>query len=1126
VTVTAQNLGDVGTAGPVSVVDKLPRGWEAKSREPGEPIAEGFAGGTGADERGPVKCKVPSTTLIECAYDAAEGAKDVLPPYETLEILIKVVPRKNVKKEEVNEATISGGGDTRTVSASSKLQIGSPASFGIEEYRFVPEEEGGSVDTQAGSHPFQLTTTVALNNSGLDGSGKPVAVGLPRDIGDELPTGFLGDPTPFAQCTDQQFAKEPETKETEFITNECPASSAVGVATVKFNSPGLGFLTSTVPIFNVVPRRGEPVRFGFKAVGIVSAFLDASVRTGGDYGVTVTSENIPEEASVLSVRLTFWGVPGDKRHDASRGWECMYHFGSCLVSTGVNPPPLLAMPTSCEEPYSLFSSTMHADSWPSEGNPSLQSQATKTFATDTTAQTLDGCVRLPFEPEIRVTPDVQSASTATGLNVDVHVPQEAILNSESLAESAVRGITVALPAGVAVNPSGGDGLEACSEGLAGYLAPPTSEPPEHLHFTPTPIGSLQPGLSFCTDAAKIGTVKISLPILPHPVQGAVYLASQNENPFGSLLALYLMAEDPISGVVVKLAGESQLCPAAGATIDGIVCETAGQIVSTFKNSPQAPFEDAELHFFGGERAPLATPAHCGAYTTRAIYTPWSGNEPVPASSTFDITSGPNHTPCPGASLPFSPSLTGGTINNNGGAFSPLSTTISREDGQQDMAQVTLHMPPGLSGLLTGVKLCPEAQANEGTCPAQSLIGETTVSAGIGSDPVSVTGGKVYITEKYGSAPFGLSIVNPVKAGPFDLERDTSKPETNTPACDCVVVRAKINVDPVTAALTVTTNTEAEGHGIPHFIDGIPVQIRKVNVLINRPGFTFNPTDCKQMSIGGAIESDEKASSPVSVPFDVANCATLGFKPSFKVSTSGKTSRQLGASLHVSLEYPKAPFGSQANIASVKVELPKQLPSNLKTLQKACPHLTFEANPAGCPAVSRVGTAKAITPLLPVPLAGPAYFVSYGGSKFPELIIVLQGYGVTLNLHGETFIDEKTNVTSSTFHTVPDAPVGSFELSLPQGEYSALAAPGGLCNVTKTTTVKKRVKIKTKGHTRTVTRKLHKQVPIGLVMPTTFTAQNGATFKQSTQIAVEGCPKPTKGAKKASSSRHRHHRARK
>jgi len=253
-----------------------------------------------------------------------------------------------------------------------------------------------------------------------------------------------------------------------------------------------------------------------------------------------------------------------------------------------------------------------------------------------------------------------------------------------------------------------------------------------------------------------------------------------------------------------------------------------------------------------------------------------------------------------------------------------------------------------------------------------------------------------------------------------------------------------------------------------------LQIKHVNVTINRPDFTFNPTNCNPMSITGTLDSSEGASDALSVPFQATNCATLGFAPKFAVSTSGRTSKANGASLSVKLTYPSASFGSQANIARVKVDLPKQLPSRLTTLQKACTAAQFNANPAGCPAASVIGHAVVHTPLIPVPLEGPAYFVSHGGEAFPSLIVVLQGYGVTIDLVGTTFIS-KAGITSSTFKTVPDAPVGSFELTLPEGKYSALAANGNLCTSK-------------------------------LAMPTEFLAQNGAKINESTLISVTGCAK--------------------
>jgi hypothetical protein len=762
-------------------------------------------------------------------------------------------------------------------------------------------------------------------------------------------------------------------------------------------------------------------------------FLDTSVRTGGDYGVTVSVDNIPQTAAFMVNKLTFWGVPGDPRHDNQRGFGCLglargaqFH-PPCNASEANHPPPFLALPTSCTGPVHT---TVEADSWQQAG--AFTSPTEYTFQDNLGRPVgMDGCNKLPFSPSISVTPDGQAGDTPTGLTVGVHVPQDLVLNPTGLAEADVKDTTVALPAGVALNPAAADGLQACSE--------------EEIALSADSVPS-------CPEASKVATLEIKSPLLPNPLTGEAYLAAQNANPFGSLVALYLVAQDPVSGTLVKLAGEVKPDP------------VTGQLVSTFLNTPQLPFEDLKLHFFGGERAPLTTPSQCGTYTTSASIAPWSGNEPVGSSSTFDVVSGPNGSPCSNP-LPFSPSLTAGTTSIQAGGFSPFTMTMSRPDGSQNLQAIILKMPPGLLGTLSGVKLCGEAQANAGTCGPESLIGHTTVSVGVGGDPFTVTGGEVFITEGYKGAPYGLSIVNPAKAGPFDLGK--------------VIVRAKIEVDPSTAALTVTTD-DSGPYKIPTILDGIPLQIQHVNVSIDRSDFTFNPTNCNPLQVTGSLQSSEGSSKALDVPFQVTNCAVLAFKPKFAVSTNGKTSRANGASLHVKLSYQEGPY--DANIKSVKVDLPKQLPSRLSTLQKACPVATFNANPASCPSASIVGHAHAVTPVLPVALEGPAYFVSHAGEEFPDLIVVLSGYGTTVDLVGSTFINNKTGVTSSTFKTVPDVPVGTFELTLPQGKYSALAAPKSLCN-TK------------------------------LTMPTAFTGQNGATLKQSTPITVTGCAK--KKAHKAS-----------
>jgi hypothetical protein len=1002
IVVAANNLGDGeanGFSSPIKISVVLPAGV----------VPIGIAGNAGLlGSKGHGEC---SLATVSCVYPSSS-----IVPYDGVTLEVNVRVEQGVKSGAIEELIAEGGGAPRAINKQ-PLRIGSAAtSFGVERFEMTPESVGGVPDTQAGSHPFQMTTTLDLNQRLEEGLAS-TAGGLAKDLRFYLPPGMIGNPQAVPQCTTGEFAAGTTG------ANGCPLNTVIGVANTTLLFPILSPrpVTVPVPLYNLTPQTGEPARFGFRIVG-EPVLLDTSLRTGGDYGVVVTVRNISQDVDLLASQVTFWGAPGDPRHNSSRGWNCLFEggFGNgpCESLTEAAYLPLLTLPTSCTTPWTP---SISADSW---AGPSVQSTGTYSLH-DEYGQglALSGCNRLTFEPSISATPDGQAGSTPTGLTVGVHVPQTAGLNPLGDAQATVKDTTVALPAGVGLNPAGADGLSSCSI---------------------EEVGLESPGPISCPESSKVGTVEIDTPLLPEPLVGAAYLAMQDANPFGSLVALYIVAEDAKAGVLVKLAGQVTPNP------------VTGQLVSTFRETPQLPFEDLRLNFFGGSRAPLGTPALCGGYTTTASIVPWSGTEPSDSSSEFKIASGPNGTPCSDP-LPFKPSLTAGTTSIQAGGFSPFTMTMSREDGEQNLQSVQLKMPPGLLGTLSTVKLCGEPQADQGTCGAESLIGETIVSVGLGGNPYSVTGGKVYITGPYDGAPYGLSIVNPAKAGPFDLGN--------------VVVRAKIEVDPTTAALTITTDPSGP-YAIPHILDGIPLEIKHVNVTINRPDFTFNPTNCSPLAIGGSLGSSEGSSAALAVPFQITNCAVLAFKPSLTASTTGKTSKLDGASLTVKLGYPAGPY--DANIARVKVELPKALPSRLPTLQKACPAATFEANPAGCPAASIIGHATASTPVLPVPLTGPAYFVSHGGEAFPSLIIVLQGYGATVDLVGSTFIS-KAGVTSSTFKTIPDVPVGSFELTLPQGPFSALAANVNLC--------------KSK-----------------LAMPTEFVGQNGVVLHQSTKIAVTSCPK--------------------
>jgi hypothetical protein len=978
-----------------------------------------------------------------------ENGIEPLRPYENIELRI-TVKDEGATPGASNKAEVNGGGASTAIQRRPVSISSSPPSFGAEDFTMVPEEAGGGVDVQAGSHPYQLTNGFALNQSS-DPAHPPA---LARNLKFNLPAGLVGNSTLLPQCSDLDFKHVVGGSE-----NLCLAETVVGVASVTLFEPqNLGLVTFPVPVFNLVPAKGEPARFGFEIVS-APVILDASVRTGSDYGVSVSVSNITQLNNFISSTVTFWGVPGDKVHDSARGWSCLVggHWTNplsggrglpCVGSSQSHPAPFLSMPSSCSRP---FAASVEGVSWTSLSNPQAQPLAKEYSLADEFGRSLgiSGCNQLAFEPSLEVQPDVSSASAPTGLSVHVKVPQEVSLGANGLSSSSIKDTTVVLPEGVVTDPSGADGLSACSESEVGFQSIAQDGTELFTPDLPKP---------FCADSAKIGTAEFKLPVIENPLKGAIYLATQNQNPFGSLIAMYIVAEDPQSGVLLKLAGEVKL-------------SDTGQITTSFKNSPQGPLEEATFDFFGGARGPLATPARCGAYTTHATFTPWSEAAPVEASSTFNITTGPNGDPCHNP-LPFAPTLAAGTSNIQAGAFTPLTTTISREDGNQDIQSVQLQMPPGLSGILAGIPLCPEAQANAGTCSQASEIGKTIVSVGLGGNPFTVTGGQVFLTQGYKGAPFGLSIVNPAKAGPFDLGK--------------VIVRAKIEVDPLSAALKVTTDP------IPHILQGIPLQIKHVNVTIDRPGFVFNPTNCAAMKLAGTIGSVEGASASAEVPFQVTNCAALKFAPKFEVSTKAKTSKANGASLSVKLTYPSAPFGTYANVAKVKVSLPRQLPSRLTTLQKACTAQVFAQNPESCPQASRVGHAKVITPLLPVSLEGPAYFVSHGGEAFPDLTIVLKGsgeYPITVELVGSTQI--KNGVTTSTFKATPDTPFSSFELTLPEGPSSALAANANLC-------------------------------ASKLRMPTEFTAQNGALLRQSTPIKVTGCkrgPSRLQRARKACRKKH-------
>jgi hypothetical protein len=1087
IVIDVTNLGDGAASGaggePVIVTGALPAGLTATA------IA-----GTQPEHQPTPTCTLAT---LQCTY------KGVVNPYERLAVTISVKDAIEAAPGASTvlpvEASVHGGGAARAASGRQPATISAEeVPFGIQtqSYELAPFNVDGTPATQAGSHPFELTSSLVMNQTGQALKRQPVA--LPRNLSFDLPLGLVGDANATEQCTMAEFNAHAAGSATDL----CPSGSTVGVASVEIYEPtGVGDVVKEAPLFDLVPSEGEPARFGFEVLGKVPVVIDTSVDPEHDYRVVASVQNATELAGLLSSQVTFWGVPSDPRHDDSRGWECI---GENLEKRGGEPcaapsgsqQALLTLPSSCaKDPASEpITSAMQLESWSA---PVLVRPPSYVWSGPLEESLgLTGCNELELTPSIAVqpaeahAPEVHAGSTPTGLSVDVKIPQHSLLepNPSGRAQADVRDTTVTLPEGMQLNPSAANGLQACPQGpengyegigfvgFRKFLGAGEEPGPETPVFTPTfrfhqqehEEGVLAPS---CPEASKLGTVHIKTPLLPDELEGALYLATPapngetGRNPFNSLVAMYLVAEDKQAGVLVKLAGEGRLDA------------RTGRVSTTFRNTPQLPFEELSVELFGGERAALSTPPRCGDYAGggEGVFESWSeASVRRESASPILITSGPEGAACAPSPLAFAPAFDAQSTNTQAGAFTQFTLEIERPDGEQALSGVEVRLPPGVAALLANVTPCQEPSAGQPwACGAASLIGSAAASVGLGREPYALEPGKVYLTSGYDGAPFGLLVEMEAKAGPFDLGR--------------VYVRSRIDVNSETAAVTVVTDPGPHGDTLPTMLDGIPVQLKRLEVDVNRPDFEFNPSSCDPMSIEGTLAGAEAGTGAgtadlgVSSPFHLAGCAALPFAPKLSASVQGHASKVDGTSLNVGIE--SAGLG-QANIAKVDLQLPLALSSRLETLQKACPDAIFGADPATCDEGSVIGSATVDTPVLKNPLSGPAYLVSHGGAAFPDVELVLQGEGITLILDGKT--DIKSGITYSRFESAPDAPFTSFDVELPAGPHSVLTA-----NVPE--------------------KEDFSLCKASLSMPTTITGHNGAVIEQTTSIAVTGCGE-VKGSK--------------
>ena len=834
--------------------------------------------------------------------------------------------------------------------------------------------------TQAGAHG-DWTTNFRFNTHP---DGQPLD--NVKDVVVDLPAGVVGDPRSTPKCTAAELSALPD--------DTCPPDSQVGRINLDFIFPGIPFpLQTSFPVYNMAPRGDKTAELGFKVV-MPAIFITVEVRPGGD-GLRAVIPNISTDFPLLSSSLTLWGNPADPVHDPGRGVNC-YGDGmgglSCGggSSTGMAPKAFMRNSTQCGV---ARETKMTIASWQ---NPALKT----TLAAPAT--TMTDCDRLSFNPDLTLQAGNDAAGQPTGVTVDLTMPQSDV--PEDLAAPDLKKAVVTLPPGMAINPPSADGLQGCTSAQIG------------LDNIEGPA---------CPDAAKIGSVRIDTPLLDTPLTGGVFLAQPYDNKFDSMLALYLVAQG--SGVTLKLPGRIDTDP------------KTGQVTATFDNNPQMPFTRLRLSLNGGPRASLSTPATCGTYETRAELTAWSGqvvNLTTPMTVNRD---------CDTHST-FTPRSSAGMTNAVAGGSSPFVLAVARSAGDKEMSTLrSIQLPEGLLGRVASVPLCQEAQATTGNCPEESRVGQVQVAAGAGSSPLWVpmagnTATAVYMTTGFKGAPYGLSIVIPAQAGPFNL--------------GTVVVRSALHVDERTAQLSTGIDESRvydrsgslvrviEGE-MPRILEGIPLKLRELRVLVDRDEFMFNPTNCSTQQVtADAVAADGQVASLAS-RFTAVNCAKLGFAPRFAAKVLDGGRRSTVRSFNPRMRFAVAPRPGHANIGRAAVTLPSSVILDQSHIRTICTRAQFAER--NCPEASIYGYARAWSPILRKAIEGPVY-LGASSNKLPDLIADMDGE-VRVVLQGR--IDTaKGGRLRTTFDQVPDAPVSRFALTMRGGNRGILVNSTDLCRSAK------------------------------------------------------------------------------
>ncbi len=907
---------------------------------------------------------------VKCTNKSSLAPGGAYPPIEIITHIGRDAPDTLVAK-----ATASGGA-ADPVSGEDQVTLLPAVPFGFKAFSTKVADDQGNDFTKAGGHPFSAGASLAFNehvpalptNAGLRATN-----GLVKQVVTKLPQGFTGNPQAVPE-TCPEVGMIPK--------DECPAGSIIGGITLETEVttfPGL-------PVYAVEPERGEVATFGFGLTGPEVAYvLTPELHASDGYAISVASAPVAKTPELLAASVTLCGF-GVKVQLGSPA-----PFKGCKKATesGSFKAPFLTNPTNCRE---APKTVIQADSWEQPGEYA-EAQSSNPPLTE--------CDEVEFEPEVELAPTSNRADSATGLDVEVTMDQDGLESKKGTAQASIARSVVTLPRGMALNPTAAEGLDACTSAQIG-------------------IGNDEP--ISCPAASKVGTLEVETPLLEEALPGSIYVAKQGDNPFGSLLGLYLVIDSERYGILIKLAGKVSADP------------STGQLTTTFDQIPEAPVSKLTLHLNSGERAPLLTPAKCGRYEIHSEFTPWNESPAVVEDTRFKVSKGPNGGPCPSGNLEAS--VTGRLADPTAGATSPFELRLRREDGTQRLSSLQLTMPPGLTGYLKGIPYCPDAalasiSTAEGTgakelaspsCPAASQIGSLSVGAGAGPHPFYVNTAKAYLAGPYKGAPLSIAVVAPAVAGPFDL--------------GTVVVRNAAYLDPASAVITLKADP------LPTILHGIPLDLRDIRVSVDRPHFILAPTSCEAKSLDAILGGSEGASQSLADRFQVGGCERLGFKPKLDLRLFGKTNR--GAFPGLRATYKTRP--GDANLKGLVLRFPKSEFIEQSHFRTICTRVQWAAgagNGTQCPKGSIYGHVRAFTPLLDQPLEGPVYLRS-SSHQLPDVVFALRGQ---VNAEVAVRVDSVNGGLRSTVTDAPDVPVSRVVLSMQGAQKGLFVNSRDLCSHT-------------------------------------------------------------------------------